>query len=366
MSDPSGMKFGLPQGDLDEAVEIVGEHWNRLDAMDLFFTGGTGFVGTWMCAVLAHAIDQGRLNAKIRLLTRDPNRFVARAAELSKHPSIRLVQGDVLKSGWNCEGATHLIAGATEASATLLKERPRLMLETIVQGTSKTLDLAEAAGVSRALFISSGAANGPQPSDVALVKESDYFGLDPLSPRIAYAEGKRLAELLFTLHKQASFSFSSARLWAFVGPLLPLDTHFAIGNFLGDVLAQRVIRILGDGTTIRSYQYASEMAAWNWILLASGKHATAYNIGSSLPVSTKQLADLCSRIGAGPGFEILGKPDPSRLLDVYVPSTDKFRLELGFENRVSIEDALARTLEWNRQMMSVRNTSSSHLAGRQR
>lgn len=359
MGDPFPLKFGLPSSDLDEAVDTVGRHWDGIDGMNLFFTGGTGFVGTWMCAVLAHAVDQGRLKAKVRLLSRDPARFASRARELGNHPAIRCVEGDVTKSGWNCDGATHLVAGATEASASLLKERPRAMLETIVDGTSRSLDRAEAAGVSRALFISSGAANGPQPPDLALTKESDHFGLDPFSPRNAYAEGKRFAELLFTLHKQASFSFTSARLWAFVGPLLPLDAHFAVGNFLADVLANRVVRILGDGTTIRSYQYASEMAAWNWILLASGRHANAYNVGSSEPVSTRRLADLCTRLGAGPGFEVLGTPDPARPIDAYVPSTVKFRSEFGRENQVPLETALARTLRWNRSVMAL-ETSPAH------
>ncbi len=236
------------------------------------------------------------------------------------------------------------------------------MLETIVDGTRRTLDLAGQAGVSRSLFISSGAANGPQPPQFSQVRESDFFGPDPLLPRSAYAEGKRAAEMLFALSKSAGFSFSVARLWAFVGPMLPLDAHFAVGNFIGDALAKRTISILGDGTTVRSYQYASEMAAWSWIVLASGRDATAYNVGSPRSVSTRELAALVDRIGEGAGFEVLGKPDPTRPLDSYVPSVDRFRTEFGIGAPMELETALAKTLAWNRSGNGLQGSgTSSHL-----
>lgn len=314
--------------------------------MDLFFTGGTGFVGSWMNAVLLHAVDLGLLKARLRLLTRSPDRIRRDLSDIASHSSVRLVQGDVLRSGWDCDGASHLIAGATEASAALIKDRPRLMLDTIVDGTTRTLDQAEKAGTKRVLFVSSGAAAGPQPPGVEKVREEQYFGLDPFSPRIVYAEGKRLAELLFTLHRQESFSFTSARLWAFVGPLLPMDSHFAVGNFLKDALVGRKIRILGDGTTVRSYQYAAEMAAWNWSLLAAGRHGAAYNVGSDRAVTMRELAGLCARLGGDGGFEVLGTPDPSRPTDVYVPDVSRMKEEFGFVNTIGLEDALSRTLEW--------------------
>ncbi|HNY29701.1 MAG TPA: NAD(P)-dependent oxidoreductase [Fibrobacteria bacterium] len=314
--------------------------------MDLFFTGGTGFVGSWMNAVLLHAVDLGSLEVRLRLLTRDPDRIRKDQPQIAAHRCVKLVRGDVLGDGWDCEGASHLVAGATEASAALIKERPRLMLESIVDGTRRTLDQVEKAGTARVLFLSSGAAAGPQPPGLERVREEQYFGLDPFSPRIVYAEGKRLAELLLTLHRQASFSFTSSRMWAFVGPLLPMDTHFAVGNFLLDALSGRKIRILGDGTTIRSYQYAAEMAAWNWVLLASGRNATAYNVGSDRAVTTRELASLCSGLAGGAGFEVLGTPDASRRTDVYVPEVSRMKDEFDLVNQVDLEASISRTLEW--------------------
>lgn len=345
----SGGVPGLPQEDLELAVRQVGARWARLDGMDLFFTGGTGFVGAWMTSVLLRAIDEGRLAARVRLLTRDPERVAASLPWIARHPAVTLVQGDVLGEHWDCLGCTHLVAGATQASAALLERDPRRMFETILDGTRRTLDLAREASVGRALFISSGAAHGPQPVGVDRVREDQFFGPDPLNPRAAYAEGKRAAEQLFALEAAMGLSFTVARLWAFVGPLLPLDTHFAIGNFLGDVLAGRDIVVKGDGTTVRSYQHAAEMAAWCWVLLADGQPGQAYQVGSEDGRSMAELARICAGFGTG-GARILGTPEPGRRVDVYVPDTARIRSDLGMENQLGLEAALARTLAWHRSL----------------
>lgn len=63
-----------------------------------------------------------------------------------------------------------------------------------------------------------------------------------------------MAELLCALSTASKhgLEFSSARIFALVGPHLPLAGEFAIGNFIGDVLAGRDIRIMGDGAATRS------------------------------------------------------------------------------------------------------------------
>lgn len=348
MASGSQHSYPVPVEDLDLAVDMVGSHWARLDGMRLFFTGGTGFVGIWMVSVLLRALDRGLLRAEATLLTRDAGKFSARAPEIASHRSVRTMEGDVLGEGWSLDGCSHLVAGATEASAAMIREQPRLMLETIVDGTRRTLDRAASFGVSRAMFISSGAVNGPQ-FDTPRASESDFFGPDPLSLRSVYAEGKRLGEMLFALSANSSFSVSIARLWAFVGPLLPLDTHFAAGNFLRDAMAGAPIRILGDGTTVRSYQYASDMAAWNWVILASGRETTAYNVGSDHGVTTLELARLCDRLAGGAGIEVLGTPDPSRRIDRYVPDTGLFRREFAFGAGSDLAESLSKTILWHRK-----------------
>jgi dTDP-glucose 4,6-dehydratase len=205
---------------------------------------------------------------------------------------------------------------------------------------------AREAGIHRALFISSGAVYGAQPEDVKHVSEYQFFGPDPLLPTAAYAEGKRAAEQLFSFEGLAGLSFSVARLWAFVGPLLPLDQHFAVGNFLSDALKGQRIRVRGDGTTVRSYQYASDMAAWCWSILASGENGQAYNVGSEESVTMRELAQACAELGGVAGVDIFGVSDPTKRVDRYAPSTQLIRKRLGLSNLVPLRDGLKRTMDW--------------------
>jgi dTDP-glucose 4,6-dehydratase len=142
----------------------------------------------------------------------------------------------------------------------------------------------------------------------------------------------------------------TARAFAFVGPYLPLDAHFAVGNFMRDALAGDTIRVGGDGTPYRSYLHAADLAVWLWTMLARGRGGRAYNVGSDEAMSIRELADAVSRaartIGRNPIVSIARPADPSAPPARYVPSTRRASEELGLRVRISLDDALARTLEW--------------------
>ena len=143
------------------------------------------------------------------------------------------------------------------------------------------LEFAAMAGVRRLLYVSSGAVYGAQPADLAKIPETYSGACDPLDPRTAYGQAKRLAEHLCGVSAaNSALETVIARAFAFVGPGLPLDGHFAIGNFIADALAGREIKVKGDGTAMRSYLYAADLAAWLVKLLAQGESGAAYNVGS--------------------------------------------------------------------------------------
>ena len=226
-----------------------------------------------------------------------------------------------------------------------------------MDGTRRTLDFAVTAGVKRFLMISSGLVYGTQPASLSHIPESYSGGPDTTDARLVYAEGKRLSELLGTVYsRQSGLECPIARGFAFTGPYLPLEIHFAIGNFIADCLKKRPIRILGDGTPLRSYLYAADLAIWLWTILVRGQSGRVYNVGSEEAVSIAQLAGrVIQALGASQPVEIAKKPVKGVPAERYVPDTARARRELGLEQWISLDEAIRRTAHWRRSPAAARD-----------
>jgi len=327
----------IPAEDLAAIDAALAPHWPALDGARLFVTGGTGFIGRWMLEALARA----PVRVEAVLLSRDPEGFAKRAPHLAGR--FTLVAGDIMDFSAPDGGFTHVIHGATDASAALNADDPRRMFDTIVTGTGRALDLARRTG-ARMLMMSSGAVYGVQPWDMTHVDEDFTGGPDPRDPRSAYGEGKRAAEMLCAIaHRQAAVDIVTARIFALLGPLLSLDIHFAAGNFIRDAIAGRTIRVEGSGQAVRSYLYAADLAVWMWTLLIAGKPGETYNVGSEEAVSIADLARRTAALLGAPGVEILGRPDPGWNPGRYVPSTARIRRDLELNATVGLDEAIRRT-----------------------
>ena len=339
--------MNLPLVELEEVSTIAGAAFERLRSARLFITGGTGFFGKWLLETLVHANDSSQLDLHATVLTRDPQRFRVECPHLIAHASLSLVQGDIRTFDFPEGRFTHVIHAAT-SSSTGPHETPLETIATIVDGTRRVVEFARRASAERLLFTSSGAVYGPQPTDVDNVDE-DYPGApDCMDLRTSYGHAKRLAEQICAqAHAAGGPEPIIARAFAFVGPHLPLDAHFAIGNFLGDALRGRTIRVSGDGTPHRSYLYAADLAIWLWTLLTAGTPNRPYNVGSDCAVS---IGDLATQIGRrfGVPVEILGQPLTGAAPQRYVPSTARARNELGLQPRIELPEAIDRTAQWHR------------------
>lgn len=150
--------------------------------------------------------------------------------------------------------------------------------------------------------------------------------------------------------RDGSLEVKIARCFAFAGPYMKLDEHFAIGNFIRDAMTVGSISVAGDGRAVRSYQYAGDLVVWLWTILLRGESLRAYNVGSEEAVNIAELAERVARAlrpSNGPAIDvkILGKPS-SAPVHRYVPSTARARQELGLSCTVTLEEMVRRTRDW--------------------
>jgi dTDP-glucose 4,6-dehydratase len=341
--------------DLDHITSATEALWEEMRGQRLFLTGGTGFFGCWLVESFCDANRKLGLGAHVTVLSRDPDKFRAKCTHLANDSAVTLHAGDVRDFEFPAGEFRYVIHAATEASLKQSVEGPLEMLSTILVGTERTLKFAAQCGARKFLLTSSGAVYGKQPADMTHVPESYAGAPDPLDGASVYAEGKRASELMCALHQQTAaakglaFEAKIARCWAFCGPHLPLDAHFAIGNFIGDVVAGRPISIAGDGTARRSYLYAADLAIWLWTILFQAPALIPINVGSARDVSIRELAEVvAATLAPGTQIRVAKQPVPGAVPARYVPSVERAETMLGLRETVGLAESIRRTFAWHK------------------
>jgi dTDP-glucose 4,6-dehydratase len=339
----------LLEDDLCHILRHTESLWKDCKGKTIFVTGGTGFFGKWFLETISFLNSKIDLDLHTIVLSRAPEKFLKQFPHFQQ-PAIRFIQGDVRSFSFPDEDIHYIIHAGTAASDKLNIEQPLEIFDTVVDGTRHVLSLAKEKKVESFLFTSSGAVYGKQPSNMTHIPESYGGAPDCVDMRSAYGEGKRAGEMLCALYYQNyQVPVKIARCFAFVGPYLPLDTHFAIGNFILNVLKGEDIFIKGDGTPYRSYLYAADLMIWLWTILLQGKNNEPYNVGSDHELTIETLAQcIAHAVCPTPKVIVRQEKDDNVASQRYVPDVDKITRELGLTQTVDLDAAIHKTL-WYEQ-----------------
>jgi nucleoside-diphosphate-sugar epimerase len=344
----------LAREDLEHILSLTSPLWDAARGRRVFLSGGTGFFGAWLLESFAFCNRSLHAEMTATVLTRDPAAFRLRMPHIASEPAIELVRGDVRDFSFPAHNYDYVIHAAAPTGAVAPGTEIRL-LDMLIDGTRRMLRFADERNAKRFLFVSSGAVYGRQPEHLERIPETYGGGPAWLETGAVYGEGKRVAEQMCALTaKTSQIEFSIARCFAFVGPHLPLDQHFAIGNFIGDVLAGRTLSIQGDGTPMRSYLYAADLAIWLWTLLLTGNPAQGaarvVNVGSSQALSIRGVAEAVAHV-LNPALKIevaraavVGAP-----VQRYVPDVQRAEQLLDLRQTIGLEEAIRRTAAWYRE-----------------
>jgi nucleoside-diphosphate-sugar epimerase len=314
-----------------------------IDGARILLTGGTGFVGKWMLQTAKIAQENSATKIEIVIPTRRLSSDHVQTAIAIGCPHVSWIEADFINDQPDFGHIDMIIHAATPASAELNESNPIDMTRINTQSMQAALKFAE----NRVpfLFTSSGAVYGNQPQSVAHISEMQDRPFSELTS--AYAKGKQLAEsMCLQAAKEGSCTPVIARLFAFSGHYLPRDTHFAIGNFVQNVIDRKPIHINSDGQARRSYLYGADMAIWLWSALAKRSSPHPLHIGSEHSVSILELAQAVARVSTTelnfvPEIKVANPSANSEKFHQYIPSNSATKSYLNVQEWTSLETGIA-------------------------
>ena len=265
--------------------------WQRLQGAHLFITGGSGLFGRWFLTALLEANQRLKTNIRATVLSRNPVPLQREFKQAIAQGELLLCPGDVTSFTFPQAQFTHVVHMATtSAHETFAGEDSLAKFHMLVQGTERVMQLAALQHVNRVLFTSSGVVYGA--SSTAPVSEHYQGAPDPCDSINGLAQGKRAAEFICSYYADRyDLGLSIARCFSFAGPGLPLDLHYAFGNFVRDALHASALTVKGDGSPMRSYLYLGDLVHWLLALLTEDDRRQVCNVGSDQAISILSLAE---------------------------------------------------------------------------
>jgi nucleoside-diphosphate-sugar epimerase len=343
----------IVQADCLDVLKNRSDKLSKLRGSTLVVTGGTGFVGTWITELVACLNDHFSFGIQLLLISRRTEEFSKRCPHLSNRKDVSLQSTDVRYLTDLPKSTRWVIHAAGTPDARFHSSHPVETMMSTADGVATVLRAAERCSDFQMLLnVSSGLVYGAQPFDLERIPESYAGSVACGSASSAYADAKRFAETLCAAARsQARIPLLSVRPFAFVGPYQSLDSPWAVNNFIKDAIQGHSIRVLGDGQTLRSYLYASDMAYWLLRILTGGEQGQTYNMGSPEAVSLSVLAEkVSSFFTPAPAVVLRAGHTPTVSRSKFVPDTSKAKQNLGLDVTVSLDAALNKTIQWNKYL----------------
>ncbi len=304
-------------------------------------SGGAGFIGSHLCEAL---LERGW---EVVVIDNFVTGSRANLERLLEHPAFSLVEHDVSRPIEIDGPVGHVLHFASPASPLDFPAIPIQIVKVGTLGTHNMLGLALAKG-ARFLLASTSEVYGdplvhPQP-------ESYWGNVNPIGPRGCYDEAKRCAEAFTMAYNRArGVETRIVRIFNTFGPRMRLDDGRVIPNYMSQAIRGAPLTVYGDGSQTRSLCYVTDLVAGALAVL-DGPDPMPFNIGTQHEVSMLELARIVQRI-SGSRSEIEFLPLPADDPKQRRPDTTRAREIVGWEPRVSMEDGLARTLEYFRSAL---------------
>ena len=299
--------------------------------MKALVTGGAGFIGSHITQLL---IEHGHDVTVIDNLKSGNLKNVSECIHSSK---LTFVQADICnfkeiqpyfkKIDW----VFHMAALADVVPSI---DRARDYFEVNVDGTFNVLECSKQAGIKRFLYAASSSCYGIP--DIYPTPETA-----PIKPQYPYALTKFLGEEL-VMHWEHVYKLPSLslRLFNVYGPRArTTGTYGAVfGVFLTQLLNNKPMTIVGDGTQTRDFTFVKDVARAFLQAADSAISGEILNVGSGHYYSINYIAKLL-------GGRSINIPKRPREPDCTFADTRKIKKLLDFKPEVSFEDGVNQLVQ---------------------
>lgn len=304
--------------------------------MKIVVTGGVGFIGSHLVDRL---IQEGHEVVVVDNLSTGKRKNLNRSAEFYKMD----IQSSRLARVFRNERPALLMHLAAQMDVRRSVEDPVYDAQVNILGTLNVLEQAVRHGTRKVIFSSSGG---------AIYGEQETFPAPeshPTRPASPYGISKLSGEHYLAYYQRVSgIQYVSLRYANVYGPRQdPNGEAGVVAIFAQKLLGREQPIINGNGRQTRDFVYVEDVVEAN--LSAMGKEVQGtYNVGTGQETSVNDLFRIMADI-ANPGCKELHGPAKKGEQIRSVVDSGKLRRELGWEPKVSLQEGLARTVEFFRE-----------------
>ena len=304
--------------------------------MNIVITGGSGFVGSYLCEKLIN--DGHEIIVVDNLLTGSTENI----NHLMHNENFLFIEHDVQNHIEIEDKVDYVLHFASAASPKAYTEHPVNTLKAGSVGTINTLGLAKKHDAEYLLASTSEVYGDPLISP----QTEEYWGnVNPNGERSMYDEAKRFAEAaVATYSRSYDLKTKIVRIFNTYGPRMQLNDGRVVTNFIVQALKNKNITIYGDGSQTRSFSYVEDTVAGIISLMNSSEY-DVFNIGNPNEMTVGQLAEKIIELTDSTSeikYLELPNDDPKQRK----PDITKAKTKLNWEPKVNLEDGLTKTIKW--------------------
>jgi len=318
----------------------------RLKGKTLLITGGTGFLGSWLCEMVHYMNTFHKAGINLFIMARNKDRF---ENNLSHIKDAQFICSDIRSNIDLPKDVNYIVHAASNPDNRFHASRPFESMTTVAEGTSAIFQSAERlSGLENIVNIGSSAVYSE------VLKGGESFSEDCLGSLYgnklsnSFLEANRYSEsLCAAARSELHLPIVAIRPFTFCGAYQSIDSPWAINNFINDAIHKRPIRIHGDGKVIRSYMYGSDFAIWTLVIMLNSKDGEVYNVGSSSGHTLREIADKVSNnfrpiSNVITNTSLVGENNHTVLL----PNVTKAEKDFGLRQVIDIDKSIERSVQW--------------------